>query len=415
MFMSKRQLYLVAHQTYLNRFKTFGFWSVVLAPLLIVLAIVGITLIMDATQSHKQPTVAVVDNQPLNNYLKQNHTVKAKFKNVDSLATAKHDLKQDRIDGYLTSTPTSYALKMSVNAENLSETTLQTTIDQYHMLSQADKLHLTPNQLNSLVSKPDFQTSIYSKSGKSSQGGQATDRANQMLSAALGIFIFIFLTAYVGMISQEIANEKSSRIMEILLAVTSPGIQFFGKLLGIAGLAVTHGLIYLVVVGVTAIFFGDNQFVKLIKDLLTGVDAKFAVMTGLLTLVGIFLYMILTAIVSAMVNDLSQVQQAVSPITYIAMIGYILTFVLNGQPNNVFINALSYVPFISQTLMPARLGLQYANMADAFIALALEIIVLIFLARYGLRVYKRNVLTYNDGNITKAALLSLKGLFSKKT
>lgn len=413
--MSKRQLYLVAHQTYLNRFKTFGFWSVVLAPLLIVLAIVGITLIMDATQSHKQPTVAVVANQPLNRYLKQNKAVAATFKNVDSLATAKQDLKQDRIDGYLTSTPTSYALRMSVDAENLSETTLQTTIDQYHMLSQADKLHLTPNQLNSLVSKPDFQTSIYSKSGKSSQGGQATDQANQMLSAALGIFIFIFLTAYVGMISQEIANEKSSRIMEILLAVTSPGIQFFGKLLGIAGLAITHGLIYLVVVGVTAIFFGDNQFVKLIKGLLTGVDTEFAIMTGLLALVGIFLYMILTAIVSAMVNDLSQVQQAVSPITYIAMIGYILTFVLNGQPNNAFINALSYVPFISQTLMPARLGLQYANMLDAFIALALEIIVLIFLARYGLRVYKRNVLTYNDGNITKAALLSLKGLFSKKS
>lgn len=413
--MSKRQLYLVAHQTYLNRFKTFGFWSVVLAPLLIVLAIVGITLIMDATQSHKQPTVAVVANQPLNRYLKQNKAVAATFKNVDSLATAKQDLKQDRIDGYLTSTPTSYALRMSVDAENLSETTLQTTIDQYHMLSQADKLHLTPNQLNSLVSKPDFQTSIYSKSGKSSQGGQATDQANQMLSAALGIFIFIFLTAYVGMISQEIANEKSSRIMEILLAVTSPGIQFFGKLLGIAGLAITHGLIYLVVVGVTAIFFGDNQFVKLIKGLLTGVDTEFAIMTGLLALVGIFLYMILTAIVSVMVNDLSQVQQAVSPITYIAMIGYILTFVLNGQPNNAFINALSYVPFISQTLMPARLGLQYANMLDAFIALALEIIVLIFLARYGLRVYKRNVLTYNDGNITKAALLSLKGLFSKKS
>lgn len=412
--MSKRQLYLVARQTYLNRFKSFGFWSIVLAPLLIVLVIVGIGLIMDATQSHKQPTVAVVANQPLNNYLKQNHAVKAKFKNVDSLATAKHDLKKNKIDGYLTSTATSYALKMSVDAENLSETTLQATIDQYHMLSQANKMHLTPNQLNGLVTKPDFQTSVYSKSGKSSQGGQVTNQANQMLSAALGIFIFVFLTAYVGMISQEIANEKSSRIMEILLAVTSPGIQFFGKLLGIAGLAITHGLVYLVAVGVTALFFGNNKYVELLKNLLTGVDAKFAIMTGVLTLVGIFLYMILTAIVSAMVNDLSQVQQAVAPITYIAMIGYILTFVLNGQPHNAFINALSYVPFISQTLMPARLGLQYANMTDALIALALELIVLVFLARYGLRVYKRNVLTYNDGNITKAALLSLKGLFSKK-
>ena len=63
--------------------------------------------------------------------------------------------------------------------------------------------------------------------------------------------------------------------------------------------------------------------------------------------------------------------------------------------------------------MPARLGLQYATMGDATIALVLELIVLIFLSRFGLRVYKRNVLTYSDGNITKAALSSLKGLFVK--
>ncbi|SUP61354.1 Uncharacterised protein [Weissella viridescens] len=74
-------------------------------------------------------------------------------------------------------------------------------------------------------------------------------------------------------------------------------------------------------------------------------------------------------------------------------------------------NILSYVPFVSQTLMPARLGLQYATMTQASIALTLEVMTLYFLSKYGLRVYKRNVLTYREGNITKAALLSLKGLF----
>ncbi|XZO07649.1 ABC transporter permease [Weissella paramesenteroides] len=217
------------------------------------------------------------------------------------------------------------------------------------------------------------------------------------------------------MIAQEIANEKSSRIMEILLAVTSPGVQFFGKLLGVAGLAITHGLVYVLAGGIFAIFMPKNQYINMVRGMLAGVDINFAIMTGLLAIVGIFLYMILTAIISAMINDLSQVQQAVSPITYVAMIGYILSFVLEGQPHNLLINVLSYVPFISQTLMPARLGLQYANMTDALIALLLEVVVLIFLARYGLRVYKKNVLTYTDGNITKAALLSLKGLFSKKT
>ncbi|MDU2152238.1 MAG: ABC transporter permease, partial [Weissella confusa] len=162
------------------------------------------------------------------------------------------------------------------------------------------------------------------------------------------------------------------------------------------------------------VFAPHYKYLKMIKELLAGVDAGFAIMTLLIALVAIFMYMVLTAIVAAMVNDLSQVQQAVAPITYLAMIGYVLTFTLSGQPNNTFLNILSYVPFISQTLMPARLGLQYATMGDAAIALVLEVIVLVFISMFGLRVYKRNVLTYNDGNITKAALASLKGLFVKK-
>lgn len=413
--MTKHQLFLVARQTYTNRLKTFGFWSIVLAPILILLVIGGIVFVMDATKSTEKPTVAVVNNASLTTYLKQNKAVGARYKNMPSAAKAKQAMKRDKIDGYLTSANGQYHLTMSTDADSLSEDTLQSTINQYYMINQATKLHLNADQLQTLMEPPAFDSTVYNKNGKSSAGGATSNTANSMLAGGLGIFIFIFLTAYVGMIAQEIANEKSSRIMEILLAVTSPGVQFFGKLLGVAGLAITHGLVYVLAGGIFAIFMPKNQYIDMVREMLAGVDINFAIMTGLLAIVGIFLYMILTAIISAMINDLSQVQQAVSPITYVAMIGYILSFVLEGQPHNLLINVLSYVPFISQTLMPARLGLQYANMTDALIALLLEVVVLIFLARYGLRVYKKNVLTYTDGNITKAALLSLKGLFSKKT
>lgn len=413
--MTRHQLFLVARQTYMNRMKTFGFWSVVLAPLLILLVIFGIAFAIDATKSDEKPTVAIVNNTSLTTYLEKNKSVGARYTNVTSSAKAKQALRNDKIDGYLTSQHERYHLTMAKDAESLSEDTLQTTINQYYMVNQAAKLHLDTKQLQDLIQPPSFNSTVYSNNGKTSAGGVSSNAANSMLAGGLGIFIFIFLTAYVGMIAQEIANEKSSRIMEILLAVTSAGVQFFGKLLGVAALAITHGIVYVVAGVIGYAFVPDNKYVDMAKELLTGVDVGFAVMTGLLAIVGIFLYMILTAIISAMINDLSQVQQAVSPITYMAMIGYILTFILEGQPHNMLINTLSYVPFVSQTLMPARLGLQYANMTDAFVALVLEVIVLIFLARYGLRVYKKNVLTYSDGNITKAALLSLKGLFSKKT
>ena len=68
--MTAKQLMLVARQTYKTRIKSVGFWSLVLAPMLILLVIAGISFIITATQSHKTPVVGVGMNQPEATYLK---------------------------------------------------------------------------------------------------------------------------------------------------------------------------------------------------------------------------------------------------------------------------------------------------------------------------------------------------------
>ncbi len=411
--MTSRQLFLVARQTYLTRIKSFGYWALVLAPVLIVGVIAGITFIITATQSHKTPVVGVVNQPALTTYLKKTDGFDAKVKSVATEKQAKADLRKGKLDAYLKETgETKFQLVASADGESVSETKLKANLTSFSMLNTAAEINLSGEDLQKFMTPPVFKTTTQSDKGQSA-GGAVANSANTALASAIGILIFVFLTSYISMIAQEIANEKSSRIMEILLAATSPAVQFFGKLSGIAGLALTHGLLYVIAGLLVNVFAPHYKYLKMIKELLAGVDAGFAIMTLLIALVAIFMYMVLTAIVAAMVNDLSQVQQAVAPITYLAMIGYVLTFTLSGQPNNTFLNILSYVPFISQTLMPARLGLQYATMGDAAIALVLEVIVLVFISMFGLRVYKRNVLTYNDGNITKAALASLKGLFVK--
>lgn len=410
--MTAKQLMLVARQTYKTRIKSVGFWSLVLAPMLILLLIAGISFIITATQSHKAPVVGVVNEPALATYLKKDDAFDIKVKNVSDEKQAKRELTKGKLDAYLATANQKYELVNSADGQSVSETKMKASLNTYTMLAKASAMKLSPTELQTLMTPPTLTTKVQSDKGET-RGGAAADTANYALASALGILIFVFLTSYVSMIAQEIANEKSSRIMEILLSATSPAVQFFGKLTGIALLAITHAALYVVAGLVVNVFAPHYKYLKMVKSLLAGVDMGFAIMSLLLALVAIFMYMVLTAILAAMVNDQSQVQQAVAPMTYVAMIGYVLTFTLSGQPHNTFLNVLSFVPFISQTLMPARLGLQYATMGDAAIALVLELIVLIFLSRFGLRVYKRNVLTYSDGNITKAALSSLKGLFVK--
>jgi ABC-2 type transport system permease protein len=412
--MRNRQIWLVARQTFKTRVKSVGYWGIVLSPLLILGVILGVSAIIAVSQSNEAAKLGVVDNRAVTTYLKADKQIEAEVVNVASAAQAKPRLSAGKLDGYIDFAADKAVLTTKADSQPIDSTSLQAALSTLSVSSKAAQLGLTGSQLQNLLAPVTVKSVVQSEKGATN--GEHASTANQALSGGLGVIIFVFLTMYVGIISSEIANEKTSRIMEILLAATSPAVQFFGKILGVGLLAILHAALYLVAIGVTVLVMPDNAVVKQATATLAGVDWKFALISVALVLVGIVLYMILTAIVAAMVNDQSQVQQAVAPVSYIALIGYIMSLVASTQPKNVLFDVMSYVPFVSQTLMPARLGLQFATTWQALIALFLEIVAVVLLGRYGLRVYRQNVLQYNaSGNLTKAAFLSLKGLFKKAT
>jgi ABC-2 type transport system permease protein len=407
--MFRKQLWLVAKQTFKTRVRSVGFWGVVLSPILLLGVVFGISALMAWSQSNQSATVGIVNDKQVTTYLKASKSVDYSFKNIDSVSQANKQLDKGALDGYIEETDGGYKLTTTLDSQPIATDALQPVLSSYLLAVRGGQMNLSADQLRELLAPAKISNVV--KSDKGSQDGSGKSTANYALSIGLGVVIFVFLTLYVGIISNEIANEKTSRIMEILLAATSPAIQFFGKILGVGLLAVLHATLYLVTILVLVLVLPNNEMVQSVTKSLTGIDVSFAIVTVLLVLVGIVLYMILTAIVAAMVNDQSQVQQAVAPVTYIGLIGYFMSFMASGQPKNVFFEIMSYVPFVSQTLMPARLGLEFATTWQAVIALLIEIVAAILLGRFGLRVYKHNVLEYTTGNVTKAALLSLKGLF----
>lgn len=407
MFM--RQLWLVMKQTFMTRVKTGGYWMLVLSPLLIVAFIGGITFVTNAMNSSDTPTVAVVNQPALTKVLNADKNLDAELVDVSSKTAAENDLAAKKIDGLLTEQDGKYTYSYTSESHTIDQNNLQVSLNQFTMMNKAQGLKLTTGELTSLMTPPAL--SMVMQSNKGQADGGLAKAANFALAGALGILIFVFLSAYVSMIAQEIANEKSSRIMEILLAMTSPAVQFFGKISGIALLAILHAAIYVAVGIGVAIVAPKNEMLLKAKSVVAGVDWGFGVMTIAIVFVAIVLYMVLTAMIAAMVNDLSQVQQAVSPVTYLSMISYMLTFMLSGNSHNLILQGLSYLPFFSQTLMPARLGLQYATMTDAAVALILELLALIVLGYYGLRVYKKNVLTYQEGSLFKPIWQSILRLF----
>jgi ABC-2 type transport system permease protein len=402
------QIKLVAGQVYRIKIKTPGFWLTVLTPLLLPIVGLVIGFVIAKTNDESTARLAVVDNTALVQTLKSGKLLDAKISEVTNIEVAKKNVLDEKLDGYLVKEDGKYTLVAGTDSTTkFNETTVKTALSQIELAEKASHLKLTTEELVSLQTPANLTMKTLGKKGESS-GGEAKNVANNAISVLISVVIFMLLMIYSNMLAQEIANEKSNRIMETLLAATSTKVQYFGKILGVGLLVLTHIVFYVVLGVVAAIVLKGNQMVKTVQDMLSGVDINFLIFTMLMLVVALLSYLVLTAIVASLVNDQSQVQQAVAPISYLAMIGYIAGIVGASVPNNIVIKILGYVPFVSPTLMPGRLATEVATMTDAYIALVLQVIALVVVAKFGEKVYAKNVLSYSDEKIFKQFVRNLK-------
>lgn len=402
------QLKLVAGQVYRVKIKTPSFWLIVLSPLL--LPIIGglIGFLVAKGESGSPTNLAIVDNTALVQTLKTGKLIDAKISSVAHIGEAKKQLKDDKIDGYLVQSSDDYTLIMASNSgSKFDQTKIQNALTQINMAEKAAKLNLKQEDLIALQTPAKLTMKTQSDKGETS-GGNDKNMANYFVSLGIGVVIFMLLTFYTSMMAQEIANEKSNRIMEILLAATSAKIQYYGKIIGISLLVATHLLTYVVLGGVAAIVLKGNKMVKGMTQLFDGVDISFLVIAAVMLILGVISYLVLTAIIASIVNDQSQVQQAVQPIIYLSMIGYVASFASSSMPTNLVIKVLSFLPFVSPSLMPSRLAIQYASITDAIIAGVLQLLALILIAKFGEKVYAKNVLSYSDEKVFKQFMRNLK-------
>jgi ABC-2 type transport system permease protein len=219
-------------------------------------------------------------------------------------------------------------------------------------------------------------------------------RSDERLSLALVVvaLLYLALLLYGSLVAQGVVEEKSSRVVEFLLAAVRPRWLLAGK---VAGLGVV-GLIQLVIVGVVGLVVG------LATSVLSSVGpALVALGWGLLWYVlGFLLYATVFAAVGALVSRQEDVQSVLMPVTAVLVVAFVLGFaVLSRNPTGATTTVLSLVPPLSPILMPGRLALAAAPVWQVLLALALTVATIVLLARLGGMVYQNSLLR-KDSRIT---------------
>lgn len=213
------------------------------------------------------------------------------------------------------------------------------------------------------------------------------------------------------MIATEVATEKSSRVMEILISSVSPITQMFAKILGIGLLSLTQLLLSLAV-GYFSVkqnldelqggffdFFGFGE-----------IPVATIIYAVIFFILGYFLYATLAAFLGSLVSRIEDVQQVITPMTLLVVAGFMMAMFGLGQPEATFVKVTSFIPFFTPMLMFLRVGMLNIPIWEAMLGIGILILTIIVLAIFGARVYKGGVLMYGKStsfkDIKKALQLS---------
>lgn len=219
-----------------------------------------------------------------------------------------------------------------------------------------------------------------------SKEGEVTE-GNEMM-VLLGPFFFVFLLAMAVFINgqlllRSVMEERTNRMVEILLSAVSPKEIMVGKILGLGSL----GLVQITVYVLMGIVFGLYKGVDVVRlDELPILFAYF--------ITGYFFFASIYATVGTLFDTEQDAQQSMSIISIIAMIPVIGSFYFMANPNAAITKALSFFPPMTPFMMILRIGIDAAETWEIFLTLLMMIIFIWIMMNMAGKIFKTALLMY---------------------
>lgn len=276
---------------------------------------------------------------------------------------------------------------------------IQALAQQLNVLDTAHRLGLSPSQTNSLFAQADFTAvNIAQKQSRP----QSEVVAGYILAYAGNILIYMAVTLYGVGVAMGVAEEKGSRIMEILVNAATPFQLMVGKIVGIGAAGLTQ-MVCVVAVGIGALLlqnpiqtalFGASH--GLLSLNITNTSISFLLLLLVYFLLGFMLYATLYAALGALVKRQDEVQNAIAPLTLLMVSGYIAGFFAVYSPDATWVKLISYVPFWTPTTMMMRVGVSQVQGWEVAMTIGLMLLAIAVCSWIAARVYRSGILMYGQ-------------------
>jgi len=311
--------------------------------------------VLDATGSLRDPVAEALSRQRLDGMAR--FTVeKAEGGNAAlEAARLKRDVLSGRLDGYLHLPPEALELSAAEyfgrNVSNVSDLRLMDqAVEEVMVAHRLTGQGLDPARVKRLTRRLDLKTIRIGASG-----GEREDRgASAVLSIILLMMLYTTVIMWGQVVMTSVIEEKTSRVVEVMVSSMPSGRLFAGKLLGVGAAGLTQFLIWagvLAVIGLSAAGASGS---------LGGVrlpEASPLVLAALVVyfLLGYFFYAALFAAIGSAVNTPQEAQTLVFPVFAPLVVGTLCFPLVLQSPDGTLSTVLSLLPPLTPLLMFLRI------------------------------------------------------------
>ncbi len=252
---------------------------------------------------------------------------------------------------------------------------------------------LDPERVRKLAKGVNLRTFKVTGRGKEEEDTGATF----MITYILVFFLYISLIIYGVMVMRGVIEEKSSRMVEVIVSAVKPFQLMAGKILGVGGVGLTQFLIWSLIVGGLSLY-GRSLVSSLAGEMgplsLPGIPISLLFFFVLFFLLGYFLYATLYAGVGAMVSSDEDAQHLQMPLVALLIIPFMLMFYVIGNPNSGLAVLFSLIPFFAPIIMFTRIAVQTPPLWQILLSLVLlgsSIVAMVWVVS---RIYRVGILMY---------------------
>ncbi|NRF42437.1 ABC transporter permease [Bacillus subtilis] len=413
------KFWIMLSHTYKNKIMTKSFIISTVITVLLVLVVTNLESIISLFQGDDaKEKIAVVDetNELYPVFSKQLKAVDTDGDLDVKLSKQSEDevtkqVKDESLDGMLiikrdekgTISGTYKALTIS---DESTYQTLQQALTQTKTAVGTAELGVSQETISSLYAPVTVGQKALKEGAKSEEElGQTVGLVYIML-----FVIYFSVIMYASMIAMEVATEKSSRVMEILISSMPPIQQMFAKLLGIGLVGITQ---LAIIIGAGSLSLKLNQKSETASSVggflnLTDVSATTVIYAVIFFLLGYFLYATLAAFLGSVVSRIEDVQQTITPMTLLVVAGFMIAMFGLNAPDAGFITVTSFIPFFTPMIMFLRVGMLDIPFWQAAVGIGITLLTIVILAVIGARIYKGGVLIYGNSSAFKAIKQALR-------